>query len=756
MYIIDPEKEKKEILNRYRYLLSAWKAKSEKDRRLVRKAFTFAVEAHKDMRRKSGEPYIYHPIEVARICIEEIGLGTTSILAALMHDVVEDTEYTLADIEGMFGPVVARIIDGLTKVRTFVHAQDTDSGSLQAETFRKILQIFLSEDIRVILIKLADRLHNMRTLEFLNRGTQLKISSETHIFFAPLANRLGLYLVKTELEDLVLKFTEPEAYATIDQKLKDSELERARFINSFILPLKRSMAEQGFQFRITGRIKSHHSIWEKLQKKDVSLEEVYDLFAVRIIIDTPREKEKLDCWRVYSIISDFYKPNRERLRDWISNPKANGYESLHTTVMSHEGRWVEVQIRSKRMDDIAEKGYAAHWKYKQQGDSESGIDEWLRQAKEIIEGNTESDALELVDEFTRSLFGEEIYVVTPKGDEVKLPAGSTTLDFAFFIHSQIGTKAIGAKVNYKLVPLEYKLNNGDQIEIITSSRQKPKEEWLSIVTTAKARSRIKEALREERKLAIIRGKKKLDEILSTNEIKPGSETLKTIQTALQIKDPNEIYLRLENGSLGSDEILHSLRPPGREGIFNLFLRPFFRLIGSPGDASEEEILSTIHENPGSLLLSEDVKEFKTVVAVCCQPVPGDDVIGLRINPEEIEIHRTICPHALQFMSKHGDKIVKSKWKPQEDVSFLCGLMVRTGERKGMIKDLLDVISVQFNLNIRSLHIETAGQISRGIFMVYVQHTKTISDLIEGLKKVPGVMIVKRINKLEEKNPMASE
>jgi GTP pyrophosphokinase len=754
MYIIDPEQEKKEILKRYRYLLSAWKAKSDKDRRLVRKAFTFAVEAHKDMRRKSGEPYIYHPIEVARICVEEIGLGTTSILCALLHDVVEDTEYTLADIEGMFGPVVARIIDGLTKVRGFVHAQQ--SGSLQAETFRKILQVFLSEDIRVILIKLADRLHNMRTLEFLSRETQLKIASETHFFFAPLANRLGLYLIKTELEDLVLKFTEPEAYTTIDQKLKDTEIERARFINKFILPIKRSMAEQGFSFRITGRIKSHHSIWNKLQKKDVSLDEIYDLFAIRIVIDTPREKEKLDCWRVYSLISDHYKPNRERLRDWISNPKANGYESLHTTVMSQEGRWVEIQIRSKRMDDIAEKGYAAHWKYKQQGDSESGIDEWLRQAKEIIEGNKESDALELVDEFTRSLFGEEIYVVTPKGDEVKLPAGSTTLDFAYFIHSHIGNSAIGAKVNHKLVPLEYKLNNGDQVEIITSSRQKPKEEWMEIVTTAKARSRIKEALREERKLAIARGKEMLEAILLEQEILPDQKITANLLSALQLQDISEVYLRIEKGILGSEEVLHILRPPGREGIFNLFLRPFFRLIGSPGNADEAELISNIHENPGNLLLSEDIKEFKTTVAACCQPVPGDDVIGLRITPEEIEIHRTICPHALQFISKHGDKIVKSKWKPQEDVSFLCGIMVRTGERKGMIKDLLDVISVQFNLNIRSLHIETTGQISRGIFMVYVQHTKTISDLIESLKKVQGVMLVKRINKLEEKNPLASE
>jgi len=754
MYVIDPEQEKKEILKRYRNLLSAWKAKNDRDRRLVRKAFTFAVEAHKDMRRKSGEPYIFHPIEVARICIEEIGLGTTSILSALMHDVVEDTDYTLNDIEGMFGPVVARIIDGLTKVKGFVHAQHSDS--LQAETFRKILQVFLSEDIRVILIKLADRLHNMRTLEFLSRGTQLKIASETHYFFAPLANRLGLYLIKSELEDLVLKFTEPEAYATINQKLKDTELERARFVNSFILPIKRSMAEQGFEFRITGRIKSHHSIWEKLQKKDVSLDEIYDLFAIRIVIDTPREKEKLDCWRVYSIISDHYKPNRDRLRDWISNPKANGYESLHTTVMSYEGRWVEVQIRTRRMDDIAEKGYAAHWKYKQQGDSESGIDEWLRQAKEIIDGNTESDALELVDEFTRSLFGEEVYVVTPKGDEIKLPAGSTALDFAYFIHSQIGNKAIGAKVNYKLVPLEYKLDNGDQVEIITSSRQKPKDEWLEIVVTAKARSRIKEALREDRKLNILHGKEILTTILKENDFIPNAHTLKKIQTALQLKEFSEVYLRLENGSLGPEEILHSLKPPGRDGIFNLFLRPFLRLIKSPEESGGDELINSLHENPGNLLLSEDVQEFKTLVAACCQPVPGDDVIGLRTKPDEIEIHRTNCPQALQFISKHGDKIVKSKWKPQEDISFLCGLMIQTGERKGMIKDLMDVISGELDLNIRSLHIETMGQISRGILMVYVQHTKTISHLIDALKKVPGVMVVKRINKLDEKNPLAIE
>ena len=482
---IDAEHEKQEILKRYRALLRACRPNIDKgDKKLIRSAFDLSLEAHKDMRRKSGEPYIYHPIAVAQIVAEEIGLGTTAIVCALLHDVVEDTSFTLEDMERLYGKKVAGIIDGLTKIAgVFDH-----KSSLQAENFRKML-LTLSDDVRVILIKLADRLHNMRTLESMPRDKQLKIASETAYLYAPLAHRLGLYAIKTELEDLSLKFTESEVYNTLATKLQQSKKERDAFIKDFTRPICDELDKEGFTYEIKGRPKSVNSIWNKMKKQNVTFEEIYDLFAIRIIIDSPYETEKADCWKVYSIVTDYYTPNPDRLRDWVSTPKANGYESLHTTVMSKEGKWVEVQIRSLRMNEIAEKGYAAHWKYKE-SNQENALDEWISRIREMLE-NPESNALDFIDDFKLNLFADEIFVFTPTGEIRTLPVGSTALDFAYEIHSDIGAKCIGAKINHKLVPISYKLDSGDQVEIITSAKQHPKDDWMSLVITAKAKSKIK-------------------------------------------------------------------------------------------------------------------------------------------------------------------------------------------------------------------------------------------------------------------------
>src|SRR6195256_2514117 len=500
-YNLNEEEEKKDILRHYRALLRALKPKLKRgDKELVRTAFAMAAEAHKTMRRKSGEPYILHPLAVARICVEEIGLGIRSTICALLHDTVEDTDITLEDIERDFGSEIARIVDGLTKIANVIDV----NASQQAENFKKIL-LTLTDDPRVILIKLADRVHNMRTLDSMKREKQLKISSETVYVYAPLAHRMGLYNIKTELEDLAMKYLEPEEYKEIARKLAETKRERSRYINEFIKPLKEKLEKGQFEFEIYGRPKSIHSIWNKMRKKAVAFEEVYDLFAIRIILNSPPEKEKEDCWKVYSIITDEYTPSPERLRDWLSNPKNNGYEALHTTVMGPQGKWVEVQIRTRRMNEIAEKGLAAHWKYKEGASDESRFDNWFQQIREVLTME-DNDSINFLQDFKTSFLAEDIYVYTPKGDVKMLPLGSTALDFAFSIHSKIGEQCIGAKVNHKLVPISHKLRSGDQVEIITSSKQRPSEDWVNMVVTAKAKSKVKDALKEEKRKIADEGK----------------------------------------------------------------------------------------------------------------------------------------------------------------------------------------------------------------------------------------------------------
>ncbi len=752
MYVIDQEQEKKEILRRYRILLSAWKVKSDKDKRLVRKAFYFAVEAHKDMRRKSGEPYIFHPLEVALICVQEIGLGTTSIISALLHDVVEDTHYSFTDIEKMFGERVALIIDGLTKVSFFVNSR---THSLQAENFLKIL-LTLSSDVRVILIKLADRLHNMRTLDFLAPEKRLKIASETNFFFAPLAHRLGLFAIKSELEDLALKQMDPDFYRSVESKTKETEEDRQRFFNKFIYPIRKDLLEEGIVCTILPKTHSYYSVWQKVNEKEASLEEIFDSYVVRIIIDTPpsKEKEGVECWKVYSILTRHYTPKIGLLRDWISVPKANGYQALHITVMGHTGKWVEVQICTRRMDDIAEKGYAALYKYKESESLQNVVDEWISKAKDFLDGNLDSSAEELVDDFKLDLFKDQIIVFTPKGKEIKLPQGATVLDFAYNIHSDLGDHCIGGKINHRLSKIDARLKNGDQVEILSSSRHTPKAEWLNFVVSSKAKSRLRDFLRIERENLIEKGKTKLILIFAETKTVFSEEQISRLFKTSSPEQIEELYYQVGNQTISDDEIRNLVKGKERESVFDFIRRPFMKIMGNGNSQLSEQVLEKIQQHPESLLLPDTLTEEKTVIATCCHPIPGDDVIGLNRHKNLIEIHRTNCPEAVEFMSKSGEKIIKAKWKVGKEVGFLTGIRINTIDRKGMIADITKVISEDFNLNMRSFHMETSGDISKGLIMVYVTDSKNLKELVDSLKMVQGIMGVSRVTQVDEKNPLA--
>jgi GTP diphosphokinase / guanosine-3',5'-bis(diphosphate) 3'-diphosphatase len=740
MYIADIEIEKQEIVRRYRNLLKVWNSKNKDARKLVRKAFDFAVDAHSDMRRKSGEPYVFHPIEVATIVAGEIGLGTTSIISALLHDVVEDTEYTLEDMRQLFGERVEHIIDGLTKLEEVM-----DRPSQQAENFRKIL-LTLSEDVRVILIKLADRLHNMRTLDALPKDKQLKISSETLFLFAPLAHRLGLFAIKSELEDLALKYTEPEVYFSIQQQLAETKVERTKFINRFIYPIKQDLSTKGIKFTIQARQKSLFSIWNKMKIKEVPLEEVYDLFAVRIVIDVPPDDEKSECWRVYSIITDHYRPNHNRLRDWISIPKANGYEALHTTVMSQSGQWVEVQIRSVRMDEIAEKGYAAHWKYKDSSDSDTGLEEWLNKIRDLIRDN-DSDALEFVHDFKLNLFSDEIYVYTPKGDVMTLPAGSTVLDFAYAIHTDIGNTCIGAKVNYGLVPLNHVLKNVDQVEILTSDKQTPKAEWLNQIVTAKARSRIKQALKDERKKLAAAGKIKLEDLFKQQGVETDKATVQKFQEFLRMNSLADLFLMVANGDITATDVKDFSHEGERTNWFSYLSRPFARGRSASAKTLTQTIVEKLKDKPESLLLGDEMSDITYTVAICCSPIPGDDVVGFINDSGNIEIHRTNCSEAINLMSHYGNRIVKAKWKYRESISFLTGISIKGIDKKGLIRRITEIISGDFNINIRSFHVDTSEGMTEGTILFYVHDSETLKKVTDNLKKINEIIKVSRLDRL---------
>jgi guanosine-3',5'-bis(diphosphate) 3'-pyrophosphohydrolase len=735
---IDLEEEKREILRRYRALLRVChRSKSRADRMRIRKAFELSAEAHKDMRRKSGEPYIYHPIAVAKIAAEEIGLDTTSIVCALLHDTVEDTEITLDDIQNLFGKRERTIIDGLTKISG---VSNYENASDQAENFRKML-LTLSDDVRVILVKLADRLHNMRTLDHMKREKQLKIASETLFMYAPLAHRLGLYNIKTELEDLALKYKDPETYEEIVSKLQKTQAVRTRFINAFTLPIRRALDKAGLKYEIKSRTKSIYSIWNKIVKKGVPFEEIYDVFAIRIILDTQSETEKSDCWRVYSIVTDFYQPSPERLRDWISIPKSSGYESLHTTVMSPTGKWVEVQIRSVRMDEIAEKGFAAHWKYKDAAESpESKLDRWLSQVRDVLE-SPEDNAIDFIDNFKLSLFSEEIYVFTPNGDLKTLPVGATALDFAFHIHSQIGSQCIGAKVNYKLVPLSHKLRSGDQVEILTSKKQHPKEDWLNIVVTASARHKIRDALREEKKLIAEEGKEMLKRKFNALKIDYLSKNIEEFVRYFETVNATNLYVRIAKGTID----LTRLKGFVVEGARIRFEKEDVAdKKATPTEPGTEKRVITTQGKGEALLIGDEQQKVDYNLASCCNPIPGDEVFGFITVNEGIKIHRTSCPNAQELLSKYAYRVMKARWRNAETVQFEVGLKFSGIDDVGIVQNITNIISTDMNVNMRAISFEANHGIFQGKVVVLVHDTKHLSALTEKLKAIDGVLTVDRI------------
>ncbi|MDF7813748.1 bifunctional (p)ppGpp synthetase/guanosine-3',5'-bis(diphosphate) 3'-pyrophosphohydrolase [Hymenobacter sp. YC55] len=731
--LIDPEVERQEILRHYRRLLRTAKPYlQEGDARLIKKAFNTSLEAHKEMRRKSGEPYILHPLAVAQIVVEEIGLGTTSIVAALLHDVVEDTPWEIADVEREFGSKVARIVDGLTKISGVFEYGTSE----QAENFRKML-LTLSEDVRVILIKLADRLHNMRTLDSMPRHKQLKISSETIYLYAPLAHRLGLYAIKTELEDLHLKYTDTDVYNELVNRVRQSRSARNRFIKEFVLPIDEELKAQGFTFEIKGRPKSIYSILKKMRKQNITFDEVYDLFAIRVILDVPHEQEKAACWQVYSIVTDFYQPNPDRLRDWVSTPKANGYESLHTTVMSRAGQWVEVQIRSRRMDEIAEKGYAAHWKYKDTGaiQPESTLEVWINKVREMLETNN-SSALEFMDEFRQNLFVKEVYAFTPKGKLLILPDKSTALDFAFEIHTHIGLQCLGAKVNQKLQPLSYQLHNGDQVEILTSHKQKPTEEWLQYVITSKARSKIKEWLRDDKRSKAEDGRFLVEKRLELLGVEYTQDNFNRLLAHFHTYNAQEFFYRVAIGQIDGREIKTDLFDPTTEA-------PRLPSKLEP-KAFDHEVQKIRGLSANMLVIGERTDKFDYTIAPCCNPIPGDDVFGFETEAG-IVIHRTSCPKAVKMMSNYGNRIVRAKWTDQLELAFLAGLRIKGSDRVGLVNDVTRIISNSLKVNMRSITIDSDDGMFEGQIMVFVNDTDHLTKLIQRLSKVNGVLLVERFD-----------
>ena len=734
----DKELEKKTILKEYRLLLRTLKPKlkSTSDKMDIRRAFEMAVEGHKDMRRKSGEPYIHHPIAVAQIVAGEIGLGVTSVICALLHDTVEDTDLTLEDIELNFDKNTAKIIDGLTKISgSFELNMNTTQ---QAENFRKLL-LTLTDDIRVILIKIADRLHNMRTMDSMASQKQKKIASETLYIYAPLAHRLGLYAIKSELEDLSLKYTQPEVFQDIVQKLNETKKERTKYINEFIAPLKELLEEKKYDFEISGRPKSIYSIYNKMKTKQVSFEAVYDLFAIRIILNSPLESEKSDCWGVYSVITDLYHPQPDRLRDWVSTPKTNGYEALHTTVMGHQGKWVEVQIRSKRMHEIAEMGLAAHWKYKENS-QDNALDEWLERIRETL-SNPDTSTMDFITNVRQELFNEEIYVFTPKGELKRLKAGATALDFAFEIHSAIGMKCIGAKINHKLVPLSHKLHNGDQVEILTSSKQQPNEDWLKFVVTSKAISVLKKTLHEEKKITAELGKEIFEKKLKQFEIPNTDHNLQTTIKYYKYVSALDFFFNIAAKKLTLSDLKDLAVQGGKLMI------PANK--SEQGESFEDRIKRELKKNAELLIMGESSDMIKYGFANCCNPVAGDDVFGFITVNEGIKIHRTNCPNAVQLMSKYDYRIVKTRWNKQHEIAFLTGVKITGLDDVGVINKMTNIITGQLKINMRSLSFDTDDGIFEGKIMVYVHNTQQLDMLIDELKKQSGVLSVSRIEDNEK-------
>jgi GTP pyrophosphokinase len=719
------------------------------DRELIDKAFKVANEAHWNMRRKSGEPYIIHPIAVAKIVNQEIGLGAKSIATALLHDVVEDTDFSLDDVKRGFGLKIASLIDGLTKI-SGTYNKGTSS-SMQAENFRRML-LTLSDDLRVILIKIADRLHNMRTLDSMPENKKLKVAGETIFLYAPLANRLGLYAIKSELEDLSFKYRQPVIYEEISSKLKHGEKKYYNLINKFGLPIIEKLTQSGLKFEITGRPKSIFSIWKKMQSKNVPFEEVYDVLAVRIVFEPlPGIAEKTTCWNIYSIITDTYLPKPDRLRDWISRPKPNGYEALHVTVMGPEGKWVEVQIRSKRMDEIAERGYAAHYKYKGDNTPETELDKWIKKIRMLLENPLE-DPIEFLDEFKMNLFSSEIMVFTPKGTLVSLPKGASALDFAYEIHTEIGNKAIGAKINYRLNPISAILMSGDQVEIITSDIAKPEKEWLSFVRTSKAKESIKSALKTESVNRIQKGMELLETKLSELGVSPNSEIVRKLILSYDVANKDELYSGIELGTIKLDNLRRIIRKSPAKNVIKYWE---LRLLGSKKGKKDDEGEANDKEEKidGSIpfLLRENVEnaEQSYEIAKCCNPIPGDEVIGYRSPEGSIVIHKPKCPVAIRIMSNEGNRIIAVKWAIHKLVSFLARISMTGVDRIGLVNDITNIISSELKVNMTNINISVKEGIFEGTIDLYVHHTQDLNNLILKISNVRGIENIKRVEDFSE-------
>ncbi len=717
-------------------LLSCTKiCKNDEDWNFIKRAFFLAKEAHEGVRRRSGEPYLLHPIAVAKIVIEEIGLGVKSVVAALLHDVVEDTEYTVEDMERIFGPKIASMVDGLTKMSGVFNADTSE----QAEYFRKVL-LTLSDDVRVILIKIADRLHNMRTLGSMPLNKQIKITGETIYLFAPLAYRLGLYSIKSELEDLCMKYRFPQQYAEITQKLHESEASRREFIDKFNAPIIAALNRDNFNYEISGRVKSVYSIWSKMQRKQIPFEEIYDLFAIRIVFKPlPFPSEKTQCWQIYSTITDIYTPKPDRLRDWISMPKANGYEALHSTVMGPDGVWVEVQIRTQRMEDIAERGFAAHWKYKHAtiSQDEDEFDKWLKQIRAALNSPTEN-AVDFLDNFKLSLYTSEIVVFTPKGEARKMPFGATALDFAYDIHSKIGNNAISAKINHKLEPITTQINSGDQIEIITADTARPKPEWLEIVTTAKAKSAIKSFLKRERQNNIERGMQLLEGKMKSLNIQLSGRVLRKIVPIYECNNKEELYSKIGAGIISLDDLEKVLKVNAKSKILK-FWTLFIPQKKEEGDETPQ---------PGDIAPAKDLpdNEPQFEIADCCKPIPGDKVVGYR-DPAtgRIIVHKATCDELNRLAAQYGKNIVKEeiKWSQHKAMSYLVTLELRGIDRQGLLLDLAKVVSDDFNINIREVNIHSHDGIFEGNVSLYVKDAESLSAVMDKMRKIKGIETIKR-------------
>ena len=714
---------------------------------IITKAFNFANQAHKGVRRRGGEPYIMHPLAVAMIVCEDMGLGSTSICSALLHDVVEDADYTVEDIQGLFGEKIARIVEGLTKISGGIFAE---AASAQAENMRKLL-ITMSSDIRVILIKIADRLHNMRTLGALLPAKQYKIAGETMFLYAPMAHRLGLFSIKSELEDLSFKYEHPEEYKQISLKLQTTEANREVIYENFAQPLREKLDQMGISYEMKARVKSIYSIWNKMNSKKVLFEDIYDIFAVRIVFESKFGiDEKKQCWDIYSVITDLYKLRPDRIRDWVSRPKANGYQALHLTVMGPDGQWIEVQIRSAKMDEVDEKGFAAHWKYKHNIEEETELDKWLGTIQEILE-NPNPNALDFLDTIKLNLFTNEIFVFTPKGDIKTLPQNATALDFAYELHSNIGKHCIGAKINHKLVPLSQKLSSGDQVEILTSRSQTPHQEWLNFVTTAKARTKIEVSLRKKRREQIKDGERKLIEILSKSEIEPTQQVMDRIVKAYDFPKKDDLFFAIAEGQIGVPENPKKLLKEKSDNFFFRYVKHAFGSNSKSEDENSEQVVGDESEHiqlidpKKTYILEEESFEKNYTVADCCRPIPGDEVFGFLNDDKRLIVHKLPCRIGLKLKANFGDRIISCDWAKNSKFSFLSTIEIQGLDRVGILNEITKTISADFSVNIHKLSIETKDGVFYGQMDISVHDVNDINQLCHQIQKIKGVKNVNRVN-----------